>query len=594
MGRTARRAKPKFKQERQEKINTAPLKALNKKQQTYMELLEDKTVIVATGYAGTSKAQPLYAKVHTPKGFVAMGDILPGDVVTTPTGTATVLDTFLHEDKAVFEITLKSGRKVRACGDHLWKTRGRLKGKGGGVDDLDGVFTTDFIRERLSTHNFSLPLSGACEIEQGEKLGLPPYTMGVLLSEGHLGNSCTFTTADIDVAIRVNSELCGYGVHVSKIESSKCSYILKMDAFEPGNQFTGINNPAVKEIHKLGLNGKLSDDKFIPRCYIDQPVVNRRLLLQGLMDGDGSASMKRKNGATTSYSTVSKQLAKDVAELAHSLGYVTTTKKRKTISTYKGWKLHGQDVYVVSISGHNQKDLFFLDRKRDRCSDVYQNGKYEPMDRIVSIDYVEHDDVKCILLDDEDHLYITDEYVVTHNTYIPTVSACDLYRMEQINHIIFCRPAVSNSKSLGFFAGTLVEKMQVWLSPVLSILRNRIGEGALEIALKHGDIIYQPLETIKGCSFEDAWIIVDEAEDLTWDEIKKIITRIGRNSKLILAGDITQSELRENSGLSQLIEFSQRQRLGDEFGFIDFNDPNDIVRSDAVKNFIVALNRDSK
>lgn len=183
-------------------------------------------------------------------------------------------------------------------------------------------------------------------------------------------------------------------------------------------------------------------------------------------------------------------------------------------------------------------------------------------------------------------------YAGTSKTYIPTVMAADLFRLEQIDNIIFCRPAISNSKSLGFFGGTVVEKMEQWLSPVIRILKERIGLGALEIALKHGEIVYQPLETIKGSSFNNSWIIVDEAEDLTWDEVKKVITRIGSNSKLILAGDVTQSDLKENSGLAELMKFAKRANFGDEYGFVDFNDVNDIVRSKAVKNFIIALKRE--
>lgn len=185
-------------------------------------------------------------------------------------------------------------------------------------------------------------------------------------------------------------------------------------------------------------------------------------------------------------------------------------------------------------------------------------------------------------------------YAGTSKTYIPTVMAADAYRTGEINQIIFCRPAISNSKSLGYFSGSVVEKMQAWLTPVISILKSRLGDGVLEIALKRGDIVYQPLETIKGCSFENAWIIVDEAEDLTWDEVQKVITRVGNSSKLIFAGDITQSELKESSGLKYLKDFSTRHDLGSDFGFIDFDQTSDIVRSDAVRSFIVALHRDKK
>lgn len=185
-------------------------------------------------------------------------------------------------------------------------------------------------------------------------------------------------------------------------------------------------------------------------------------------------------------------------------------------------------------------------------------------------------------------------YAGSSKTFLPTSIAADLLRTGKIEKIIFCRPAISNSKTLGLFSGDKTEKMEVWLSPVIQILRERLGAGGLEVALKREDIVYQPLETVKGSSFNNAWIIVDEAEDLTVDEIKKLITRIGRGSKMIFAGDITQSELKGASGLKWLIDFNERHQLGELFGFVDFNHVNDIVRSEAVKRFIVCLERDNR
>lgn len=182
----------------------------------------------------------------------------------------------------------------------------------------------------------------------------------------------------------------------------------------------------------------------------------------------------------------------------------------------------------------------------------------------------------------------------TSKTYLPTALACDKLRLGHLDKIIFSRPNISNSKSLGAFAGSLEEKMANWLAPVLSVVKERMGAGALEVALKHGDIQFQPMETIKGLSVTDGWLILDEAEDLTVDEIKKVITRVGRGSKLILAGDITQSELSEKSGLRWLIGFVERNGLQDIVGHVDFNNPNEIVRSEAVKRFVIAMNKEAK
>lgn len=194
----------------------------------------------------------------------------------------------------------------------------------------------------------------------------------------------------------------------------------------------------------------------------------------------------------------------------------------------------------------------------------------------------------------EKSVVIATGYAGTSKTYIPTVMAADLYKLGQINKIIITRPAVSSSKSVGFFKGTELEKMSVWLNSVIPIFNERLTKPAFEIALASKDIEFVPLEVIKGMSINNAWVLVEEASDLTKDEVIKMVTRMGKNSKLVLAGDIRQAELKETSGLKWIADFVQRHDLSENFGFIDFNDVNDIVRSDAVRQFIVALVRDER
>lgn len=181
-------------------------------------------------------------------------------------------------------------------------------------------------------------------------------------------------------------------------------------------------------------------------------------------------------------------------------------------------------------------------------------------------------------------------YAGTSKTYIPTVMACDMYRAGDIEKIVFTRPNISNSRSLGFFGGDLVAKMSNWLMPVMSILRDRLGDNTLEIAIKRGDIEFVPMEVVKGYSAENCFFIVDEAEDLTYDEAKKIVTRQGKGCHMILAGDIHQSELKERSGLKALMDIAAQFPFID-LGVIDFNNKNDIVRSEACKNWIIGFER---
>lgn len=191
-------------------------------------------------------------------------------------------------------------------------------------------------------------------------------------------------------------------------------------------------------------------------------------------------------------------------------------------------------------------------------------------------------------------IVIATGYAGSSKTYIPAVMAADLYKINEIQKIYLTRPAISSSKSVGYFKGDATEKLSQWLGAVIPIFVDRMGKSMFEIAVDAGDIQFVPLEVAKGLSINDAWFIVEEASDLTKDEVIKIITRMGKNSRLILAGDIRQAELKGESGLHWLVKFVERHNLSHNFGFVDFNDVNDIVRSDAVKQFITCLVRDEK
>ncbi len=225
------------------------------------------------------------------------------------------------------------------------------------------------------------------------------------------------------------------------------------------------------------------------------------------------------------------------------------------------------------------------DRKiKDKFVEQRKNKPLVPMNEIQKeyFDYLRDDSFPTVL---------AIGYPGTSKTYGPSVLAIDAYREGRINKIYVIRPAVSDSKSLGFFAGSLLEKSLNWCAPVISVFIERIGAAAVEIALDSGDIELIPMETIKGRSLENCWIIADEAEDLTVKELKKVVTRQGKNSKLVLAGDILQCDLRETSGLAKAVQMAEKYPdLG--IAVVNFDRPSDIVRSEQVKRWILAFNRE--
>ena len=178
-------------------------------------------------------------------------------------------------------------------------------------------------------------------------------------------------------------------------------------------------------------------------------------------------------------------------------------------------------------------------------------------------------------------------------TYIPTVMACDMLRKGEIEHIVLVRPAISNSASLGYFGGSVVEKMSLWLLPILQTLHKRLGKGVVDENIKDGCIQCVPLETIKGTSFsKDTFVLVDEAEDLDIAEIKSILTRQG-GGKMVLCGDIEQSALTERSGLLFAKRYTEKYpHLLNSIGFVDFNEYSDIVRSQECKDWVRVFHKE--
>lgn len=181
----------------------------------------------------------------------------------------------------------------------------------------------------------------------------------------------------------------------------------------------------------------------------------------------------------------------------------------------------------------------------------------------------------------------------TSKTYIPTVIASQMLREGEIERICLVRPAKSNSASLGFFGGSVVEKMSFWLMPILSTLHKQLGKSLVDEMIKDGLIDCIPLETIKGMSFgREVFVIIDEAEDVTIEEIKSIVTRQG-GGKMVLCGDVEQTALYEHSGLKYAKALSEKYpELAAHTGFVDFNQYDDIVRGTECKEWVRVFHKE--
>ena len=172
-------------------------------------------------------------------------------------------------------------------------------------------------------------------------------------------------------------------------------------------------------------------------------------------------------------------------------------------------------------------------------------------------------------------------------TYIAAAYAAQQLLDKRIEKIIVTRPNIEVGEGMGFLPGELEEKYKPYLAPFEAIMVERMGRGAYEYALKAERIVPEPLGFMRGKTFNDAIVILDEAQNTTPAEMKMFLTRIGRNCTVIVDGDIEQCDLDGPSGLIDALH-----RLSGVAGvrIVEFTE-DDIVRSGMVKKILVAYRR---
>lgn len=176
-------------------------------------------------------------------------------------------------------------------------------------------------------------------------------------------------------------------------------------------------------------------------------------------------------------------------------------------------------------------------------------------------------------------------------TYVSAAMAAKYFLENITDTIVLSRANVPTGRTLGHFPGTVEDKLTPWVTPALDVLRKFMPGGKFGYAFEKKQIQLQPLETIRGRSFSNAFIIIDEAQNLTTDEVISITTRLGENSKLLLLGDPFQTDIKGENGLVWFNKFASKYQLG--VPSIQFT-LDDVVRSKIVKDILVALYKEFK
>ncbi len=403
------------------------------------------------------RAQPVDTPVVTPGGFRPIGELSIGDAVIGSDGLATtVTGVYPQGKKEVYRVTTQDGASTRCCGEHLWAvwTRSdRRRGKG------PRVLETRAMVGRLRTahyRTYEIPMVGPVEFDH-HPVPMDPYALGLLLGDGCLTGSTTpsFATADAELVVRLEDALPGVRLR----HRGGPDYALNRESGGRGGVI--VENPVTGVLRRLGLFGSTSATKFVPPIYLDNDVDTRLGLLQGLLDADGGPVTQRGRTCRVQYTTVSDRLRDDVVRLVRSLGGVAYARTRPAAGRRPG-RARGRDVHHRS-DAHNvdirlpaHLDPFRLTRKIQTYRD---HGAGPVARRIESIETLGEAEMVCISVAAEDSLYVTEDFLVTHNT------------------------------------------------------------------------------------LNDAFIVLDEAQNTTPEQMKMFLTRIGFNSRAVVTGDISQTDL---------------------------------------------------
>ncbi len=410
--------------------------------------LEKRVIEVAPLAFMRGRAQTLDSLLLTPTGWRKMGEIKVGDFVIGANGKPIkVLGVFPQGRKKVYRLTMTDEASTVACAEHLWQVKTT-------EDRAPQIVETQEMighLQRNKQYHYELPLLSAPVQFSAQPVSLDPYALGLWLGDGCLSDQSVFS-------------LAGHSA-----------------------------SPLRKSFPQINLAKTLAATKFVPPNYLYNSAEVRLALLQGLLDTEGGAVIQANQTCRIQYSTNSEKLKDDIVFLVRSLGGVTTQ------------RIHNFDSYTLDIRLPKTISPFRSSRK---AASYEKFGSCRPLRFVKNIECIGEQETQCIRVAAFDALYVTDDFILTHNT------------------------------------------------------------------------------------LSDAFIILDEAQNTTSEQMKMFLTRIGFGSKAVITGDVTQIDL-PSGRKSGLIE-AQHVVCGiPKIEFIEFTD-RDVVRHHIVQLIVRAYDEHTR
>ena len=417
-------------------------------------------------FAGSGKAQPLDAKILTPSGWTTMGKIKVGDRVISVDGKATeVLGVFPQGKKEIYRVLFSDGSSTECCEEHLWltstsyersallsainrKTENKYPGSKYDLTPyLPKVRTLGEIKETLVVRdgrkNHSVPVVKPVEYDALD-IPLHPYLIGILLGDGSFRGAGPTLSSNDEFIVKLVNDLLPDTCGLTRITGSSCDWritgrglsIDKKVETKRGSYMCVLNvNPVRHYLAVCGLWNRASESKFIPPEYLYNDIPTRIALLQGLMDSDGYVS---ESGTAISFCTCSYELLQDFIELVRSLGGLCTYRERHPRYVYKGELRTGKTAFEANVILPPDIEPFLLPRKAKR---VRPRTKYVPTRYIVGVEPIGAKEAQCISVAHESHLYVTDDFIVTHNTLATLAAFTQAHHDGDVRRMLYVTPS---------------------------------------------------------------------------------------------------------------------------------------------------------
>lgn len=369
--------------------------------------------IVCLAAAGSGKSIPNSTIIPTPNGWRKVSEIKKGDFLFDQDGNPTkVLGVFPQGKKEVYEITFGDGRTAKCCIDHIWSVhKDTWKDK----DKFKDYTLKEILEDRWEkidarghkSHLFSIPCSKAVKYNTTQELTADPYLLGVFLGDGScLEPGLTLSSNDKEIVEKIQLIL-------------GCPEVYKNPSNYHWNFYKNNKHQRVQTEEIFGEYAenvcRYSYEKSIPEAYKLASVEDRYKLIQGLMDTDGSIT--RSGGRYhVSFTTTSEKLKDDFIEVMGSLGYVCSCRIDSREGKYTTGKAY--DI-KINIPNSEKYKLFSLSRKTNIAKECIDKPQYRKYDRttITNIrDLGYEEEMTCFYVDNKKHLFLMNDYIVTHNT----------------------------------------------------------------------------------------------------------------------------------------------------------------------------------